>query len=254
MILSGGEGMKNFLSIALIIAAVILVGCGGEKRADISYGSNEKVAAILQKDSLWVMDSKNVPYLNDAIARKDVEYLEQLMIEGKVFLADKDTKVTRFGLAADKNIVMILFKEGRYTNKTGCTHASNVLTEKEYSEYLENRKKAALSLVQHCLISTENYSGIILSGNEEGIKQLKDVCFANRNTLGRQMENYDSNIAQCMKDAADINFERYNALFYCIQSIESKNNVSRDHYKKEVNSSCNKAEQLRQNFRNKYGY
>lgn len=129
--------MKNFLLVMFILLAVIFSGCGTEKTTEQSQSvteteKNDKVASILLKNSFWVMDSDNMKYLNDAIARKDAEYLDQLMIERKVFFVDKNTKVTRFGVAADKNNVLIIFNEGRYTNKTGCTHASNVVDEDEY--------------------------------------------------------------------------------------------------------------------------
>ena len=75
--------MKKFLSIALIIAAMILAGCGNEKTVNQSTKSttpaletkNDKVDAILIAGSVWVLDSDNMPYLADAIARNDMDYL-----------------------------------------------------------------------------------------------------------------------------------------------------------------------------------
>ena len=173
--------MKKFLSIALIIAAMILAGCGNEKTVNQSTKSttpaletkNDKVDAILIAGSVWVLDSDNVPYLADAVARNDMDYLNQLMIEGKVFQVDHDTKVTRFGLASDKNNALILFKEGRYTNKTGCTFAQWVYDEKEYnSTRPQAQTQSPLMLIQQSLARTENYFDFIKGENVEGLNQI----------------------------------------------------------------------------------
>lgn len=66
-----------------------------------------KFLPFLLKNSFWVVDSDNIPYLVDALARDDTEYLEQLIIERKVFQVDHDTKVMRFGVSADKHFALI---------------------------------------------------------------------------------------------------------------------------------------------------
>ena len=125
--------MKKILSVALIMITILFAGCGNDK-------SNE-IPSVLLKNSFWVADSGNMPYLIDALSRDDVEYLKQLMLEGKVFQVDRDTKVARFGVAADEHYALISFKEGRYTNKSGCALKVSVYTEDEYQNYLEEKRK-----------------------------------------------------------------------------------------------------------------
>ena len=125
--------MKKFLSVALIIMTILFAGCGSKK--------NIEVPAVLLANSFWVADSDNMPYLIDALARDDTEYLKQLILEGKVFQVDRDTKVTRFGVVADEHYALISFKEGRYTNKSGCALKVSVYTEDEYQNYLEEKRK-----------------------------------------------------------------------------------------------------------------
>ena len=172
--------MKKFLVIVIVFVAVLLTGCGGGENIP---NNNDKIEAVLLKDSLWVADSENMPYLNDAITRKDAEYLKQLMIEQKVFIVDKDTKVERFGVAAEKNNVLILFKEGRYTNKTGYTHASNVIDEKSFSTYVEAQKQKKFDLIKESLLSTERYSDVVVAGNLEEVERLSRHCLDETNEL-----------------------------------------------------------------------
>lgn len=215
--------MKNFFSVALLVAAFLVCGCGGDKTA-------ERVPSILLKESLWVADSDNMQYLNDAIARKDTEYLNQLMIEGKVFLVERDTKVTRFGVAADKNNVLIQFNEGRYTNKSGCTHASNVVAEKDFPAYVEKQRQKKIALIQESLASTEKYSEIFATGNREEIKKFCSFCLHKTNELKRFRQEPEEGIIEPAEMAVEIIFARMDA---------------RAH---------KKAEKLRQEFRDKYGY
>ena len=261
--------MKRFLAVVLIIATMILVGCGSGKSVDTSSKSNEEVAAVLQKDSLWVMDSDNMPYLNDAIKRKDVDYLKQLMIEGKVFLADKDTKVTRFGVTADKNNVLILFNEGRYTNKTGCTHASNVVDEKDFPAYVENQKKKKFTLIQDGLTKTEKYSEIVASGNLQEITQFRNICLDCTNAIKKLRQEQDIELIKAAEMAIDILIARDNSLFSYESFMEYSEKAEqesssskkrrvyesmREKFMSDVDKYQQKAEKLRHEFRDKYGF
>lgn len=262
--------MKNFLTIALIVIAIILGGCDGNAHENkASQKNNDKIAAVLLKDSFWVMDSENMPYLNDAISRKDIEYLKQLMLEEKVFFVDRDTKVTRFGVAADKNNVLILFNEGRYTNKTGCTHASNVIDEKDFPEYISNQKKKISDLIQKCLMNTANYADAISAGDLTEIKKLKSVCLNDTNVLKSKVQESDSYTRECIKKAVKIIFERdftlsayENFIKYSEKAgredSRSKNfrvydNMAKE-FRNDVNKRSQEAERLRQEFKTTYGF
>ncbi|MBR6713505.1 MAG: hypothetical protein IKI76_11005 [Selenomonadaceae bacterium] len=252
--------MKKFFLVIFILLAVIFSGCGTEKTTEQSQSvteteKNDKVASILLKNSFWVMDSDNMKYLNDAIARKDAEYLDQLMIERKVFFVDKDTKVTRFGVAADRNNVLIIFNEGRYTNKTGCTHAINVIAEENFPAYVEEQKQKKIALIQESLLSTERYADVVATGNLEEINRLSKVCLDKTNELKRFRQEPESDILEQSEMAIDIIFARDSVLFDYKGFVEYSQNTSmKKHYEGAIQKDSQKAEQLRQEFRNKYGY
>lgn len=273
--------MKKFLAVTLILASIFVVGCGGEKFAG-------ETPAILLKNSFWVADSKNMKYLADALARDDMEYLKQLMLEGKVFQVDRDTKVVRSGLAANKHYSLISFKEGRYTNKSGCALNVAIYTEEEYQNYLEEKRKEeerreqenkrraqerqaqrekerqekiaqeqakkdadkqeALALIQDCLSNSENYFIAITKDNEAELKQLAIALPENEKKLmiaGTRVTRVDSDIRECMKHAREIIKNRGVAVLVYLQFKSKGGEVEKYHQK---------AEQLRQEFRDKYGY
>ena len=146
--------MKKTLSVIFMFVVLVISGCSDDKATKQSMPTEpkieqpapepEKIEAVLVAGSFWVADSENIPFLADAIKRKDVEYMKQLMRENKVFLVEKNTKDEHFGIVADKSNVKILFREGRYTNKTGYIHASNVIAKKEFPAYLEKQKQKKL--------------------------------------------------------------------------------------------------------------
>lgn len=254
--------MKKFFAVACLVATIFICGCGGEKSA-------EKVPSILLKESLWVADSDNLPYLNDAIARKDSEYLKQLMLEGKVFLVERDTKVTRFGVAAEKDHVLIQFNEGRYTNKTGYTHASNVVAEKDFHAYVEKQKQKKIALIQESLASTEKYSEVIATGNLEEIESFDSFCLNKTNELKRFRQEPEKGIIEPAEMAVEIIFERMGALSAYKYFVKYSQKVAQEkkgtknfrvydgmkkQYENDISKHSQKADQLRQEFRDKYGF
>ena len=261
--------MKKFFVVALMSVMLVCVACGNEKSAEQSAPAEpKKIDAVLVAGSFWVIESENMPYLTDALTRKDTEYLRQLMLEGKVFHVDKDTKVTRFGVAADKNNVLILFKEGRYTNKTGCTYVSSVIAEKDYSSYLESQRHAKLALIRDSLTSTEKYLDIIASGNVKEVEQFSSYCLSKTNELKsfRQEQEIEREIIEQAEMAINIIFQRdsvlwdYRHLVEYTQKIEQggKNSISdrrmQEHYRDIIKKDSQEAEKLRQEFKTKYGY
>ncbi len=251
----------KLLTVALLLVAMILVGCGGEKE--------EEIPAILLKKSFWVADSENIPYVNDAISRKDADYLEQLILEGKVFLTDKDTKVIRLGTLANKNNARILFKEGRYTNKTGYAHVGNVILEKDYTAYLEQQRHDKFAKIRDSISGTEKYADVIATGNLEEVERLRRYCLDKTNELKKFRLNQESDILEQSEMAIRIIFARDEVLCDYKYFIEYSQKVEREgqgkkkfnvdshmqeHYRADMEKHSQEAEQLRQEFRNKYGY
>lgn len=263
------------LAGVVIVALFFAIVSGLSPKDTVPETNKEKpnverqISAVLLKDSFWVMDSRNMPYLNDAISRKDVEYLKQLMIERKIFLVDKNTKVTRFGVAADKNNVLILFNEGRYTNKTGCTQASNVIDEKDFPEYISNQKKQIANLIQKCLMNTASYSDVISAGDLSEIKKLRSLCLNDTNVLKSKIQESDSYTRECIQKAVKIIFERdfalsaYESFIQYSKKASQEDSHSRNSrvydsmakdFRSDVNKRSQEAERLWQNFRAEYGF
>lgn len=103
---SGGGCVKKFLVIIIVFVSILFAGCGWEN----GLSRKNETLAVLLKDSFWVAESENIPYMIDAISRKDTEYMKQLMLEGKVFIFDKDTKVVQRCSVSGKNNMEVLFK------------------------------------------------------------------------------------------------------------------------------------------------
>ena len=75
------------------------------------------------------------------VYRQDKDYIEQLILEGKVYQTDKDVPVIEFGIAAEKSDALIQFKEGRYSNKTGVTLRNFLLSESQYQTKIANERQ-----------------------------------------------------------------------------------------------------------------
>lgn len=262
--------MKKILAVALMTLVFLLAGCSKDKV--------EETPAVLLGNSFWVADSENIPYLADALARDDVEYLNQLMLEGKVFKVDRDTKVARFGVADDSHFALISFKEGRYTNKSGYAFNVSTFTEDEYQNYLEEKRQAAErqeqerqalleqerqeklaqeqakkdaerqeahTLIQNCLMNSENYFAAIDSGNESELRQLAAIISDDEKKLMVAESRLNSDVRECAKNAHKIITNRGVSVLLYLQFKTKGGEVAKYHQQ---------AEQSRQEFRNKYGY
>ena len=124
-----------FLSVFLLVA-----GCSNDKNINIEK-LNKSEPRILLSNSSFVQESENMVYLADAIQRNDVDYLQQLIVENKVFVVDKDTKVDYFINDTNSNNAEIIFKEGRYTTKKGITLKNFLITEEEYPAYIAEKER-----------------------------------------------------------------------------------------------------------------
>lgn len=262
--------MKKFFLLTLMFLMIICAACGNKKSAEQPASAEpEKIDAVLVAGSFWVTESENMPYLNDAINRNDVEYMKQLMLEGKVFFVDHDTKVIRFGVAADKNNSLIQFKEGRYTNKTGCAYANNVIAEADFPAYLEAQRQKKITQIKESLTSTEKYADVIAAGNLEEIERLSLYCLDKTNELKKFRLEQKDDILEQAELAINIIFTRDQALRDYKYFIEYSQKVEqekqgtknfrayirmKDDYESDIYKHSQKAEQLRQEFKAKYGY
>lgn len=259
--------MKKFLAVVLILIVMCATGCGDKKTADNPVPAEqsspaetkveqpvpkpEKVNAVAVAGTLWAINEENMLYLADAIARDDSEYLQQLALEKKVFNVDRDTKVTRIGTATDEDNVIISFKEGRYTNKTGYTFAYNIFTEEEYPAYLEakaaneqDRRQKIIDVVYRYLINTDDYFEFIKAGNIEEVKRIEEWIKAEEKKIIDLKNNVsiDSDIRECAEKAQKVVICRYVVIYtYLKYGIINEKDYGQ-------------AEQLRQEFRDKYGY
>lgn len=253
--------MKKFFLLALILLALIVSACGGQKTVEQSAPAEpkieqpalepEKIDAIAVKGTLWAIDEENMKYLTDAVNRKDSEYLKQLVLEKKIFHVDRDTKVTRIGTTSDEGNVMISFKEGRYTNKTGYTFAYNVFTEEDYPAYLETMKakeqaerQKIIDVIHSYLVNIDDYFELILAGNTEGVKEIeKWIKTKEYEIIALKDDNgIPADIRECAEKAQKVVIYRY----VVIHTYLEYGGVNEKDYQK--------AEKLRQEFKAKYGF
>ena len=76
----------------------------------------------INKNTFFCDDMETLVRLSDALQKKDNDLIGQLMLEGKIHLIDKDTKVSIIDTGLiDKNAVSIVIEEGRYDLKSGYT-------------------------------------------------------------------------------------------------------------------------------------
>ena len=292
--------MRNFFKVAVLVAAIFICGCGGEKTAEnpvpvesaIEQTASEpekkeanEVSAVLLKDSLWAIDEEYMAYLTDAVKRDDIEYIDQLTIEKKVFIVDRDTKVVRIGEAKPEGNVSIRFKEGRYTNKSGQAYVFNVIPEDEYPAYLEEKKHDPKELIKNGLAGTDNYLELMKAENFktenidpkniEALIQMRDLC----NTLASEMKEkiedsqVDADTRERLQKAREIILHRGAAIITCLNFIEQlqqyKQKAAQGNLTAEENANfkktyplkvqsafdlCKDAEKLRYAFKNKYGF
>lgn len=265
--------MKKFISL-FIFAILLFTACGNEVKTD-GTSSGKEIAKeenkILLAGSFWAENSDYMAFLTDALRRNDKEYLQQLIIEKKVFFVDKNTLVKSFGYTADQNNELISFAEGRYTNKTGRTLKKFLLTEEEYRNREKKAREEVVSLIKKYFDETADYETIAKSSDYNYIDRFKELC-SNRS---KDLENlflqdkYNNEINIVLKKASDIIGERRSAIFYGLKVLENSQKYSQElekspkkimyknliqDFQKQLNKSIQKEKQLRQEFLSTYGF
>ncbi len=258
----------KLLTVALLLVAVILVGCGGEKSSEqpapaepkIEQLAPELVNAVLVAGSFWTNESNNMSLLADAFTRNDMEYLNQLLLEKKVFRVDNNTKVMKFDTPTSDGSVLIQFKEGRYTNKEGYTFVYNVFTETEFpTAYLANQEQSSLQLVNSALATTETYFDLIKTEDVESLNQMLNLCNVLEKTLLKKSEDtqIDSSMRNCIKDVRKIILTRGAAVLGSLKIVKYKQDKNDYQHKLAVETTysfCKDELRLRHIFKSNYGF
>lgn len=126
--------MKNFLTVAVLVTAIFICGCGSK------YSDETLIVGF----AFWTEDRKNIPDMLDAINTADTEFLAQQIVDGKVYHADRETKIAVTDEYDGGETIEIKFLEGRYKNKVGYTLAEfvrDVGKEREQTE-IEQKQHA----------------------------------------------------------------------------------------------------------------
>lgn len=127
--------MKKIFSVALIIFALILVGCGNKY-------SDE---TILIGYATFVENKENIADFLDAEENDDEEFLKQQVIDGRIKYVDKETPVAVIDEMNGGKILEIKFLQGRYRNKVGYTRSDfvrDLKREKEIAKAKEDQRRA----------------------------------------------------------------------------------------------------------------
>ena len=239
---------------------------------------------ILLAKSPFVQENENITYLADAIQRKDEDYLQQLIVENKVFLVDKDTKVDISINNSESNNVQILFKEGRYTNKKGVTLKNFLITEKAYKiaeeayqaqikkekeverqrqlaneQEIQQHRQEAINIITECFNEIENIKSAPKSGDRE-LQQIEEYGVLSNNyyklnELSNNV-NYDANTRQMISEAAEIIKCMRSEQYWYMEITKTINSGGSTDIKyiENANEEYAKVKQLRANFASKYGF
>ena len=126
--MSGGDSMKKFLAVALILLVMCVAGCGS-KYSDETY---------LDPVADWTETKDYVRDYLDALETDDDDFLMQQFYDGRIKAApEKLTKIAVMDEYDSGKIVEIKFLEGRYKNKVGYTLAEFIIDAGKERELME---------------------------------------------------------------------------------------------------------------------
>lgn len=90
------------------------------------------VTGVILRKAIWVKNPTDVDDFVAAVKRKDVEYIDQMIYDGRAFYVFADTRVFRSESGLYEGVVFITFLEGQYANQRGYTFSKVVPREDEY--------------------------------------------------------------------------------------------------------------------------
>lgn len=137
----------KLLTVALLLVAVILVGCGGEKSKSeedsfvvkASYQKKEDEErqrknmseGLILGETFWVDKDENIRDFLEALETRDDEFFVQQIHDGKIYYVEKDTRINISNDTLNNGkIVKIQFLRGKYKNKEGYTYIKFVVKTK----------------------------------------------------------------------------------------------------------------------------
>lgn len=130
---------KIFLSV-MIVVAIILLGCGGEKnagnptppkKADIVSDSQAKVTektiyASSERSCTCIVNAEDIDDFIAAAKRKDLAFIKDMSVSGRTFVIKNNTRVLCSDSGIYKDIVFVTFLEGEHEGKSAYVPASRV--------------------------------------------------------------------------------------------------------------------------------
>ena len=121
---SRGDSMKIFLSFVLILASLILASCSDNPGVVLNNEKYEKanftvrnIYADTERSCFCVVDKADIGKMLDAAHRKDVEYLENMLTDGRAFVVREITKVKCSNSEIRRGMVLVNFLEGEFKGK-----------------------------------------------------------------------------------------------------------------------------------------
>lgn len=156
--------MKRFVVAVLILAMMIVSGCG-------SKYSDE---TLIVEFAFWSEDKENIPDLLDAINTRDTEFLAQQVIDGKIKHADKETKVAVMSEFNNGEIVEIKFLQGRYKNKVGYTLSEFIIDVGKERELEKKRDAEGKAAEEKRLADEKARLEKVAAAEKEQFKQLAE--------------------------------------------------------------------------------
>lgn len=152
--------MKKFLTVVLIILIINIVGCGSSKYSDETY---------LEERVFFVDDKENIDDFIEGAGRNynsefDEEFLQQMLLEGRIKFSDKEVKVAVTDEIKGGKIVEIKFLQGRYKNKTGYVFPEFIVDVKREKEKAEKEQKETIAFEELTIEDKKSYNSIMHDG------------------------------------------------------------------------------------------
>lgn len=121
--------MKKILTVAIIVAAFFLGGCGGNSSKDTQNElkwSEGTIYASFTKSCFCVVEARDVKGCMDAGYRKDIAYLEAMVNSDLAFFVRVNTKVLYADSGVYPGIVVVKFLDGEYKGRQAYTFSKRV--------------------------------------------------------------------------------------------------------------------------------
>lgn len=116
--------MGKLITIALMVFAICFAGCSEENR--IATFTERKIYATAERPCFCIVAKEDIGKMLEAAHRKDVEYLDGMLEDGRAFSVKEVTKVSCSDVEERRGIVLVKVLEGEHENKWGYTFSKRV--------------------------------------------------------------------------------------------------------------------------------